>query len=1138
MKLRPFSVGFACAVTFASTFAGSGLGMANATTTSGQRASTAHRVVVRQHVATDGLAIAAALRAKIGGPGVPPETSAGLGLITGKVDGAGGRPVTGACVIATGRTAGTMAMTGPDGRYILTSLRPGSYTLHYTDCSDPGRYLDQWSGGASWPGGAASVTVAARQVKSLAHVTLRSVVPSANSPAAVAAAGLTPAELASAGLTPGQARAMLSPSAPVTGTARGAISGVVTGGGKPVKGICMYAVGPSGLGSSKSGKTGHYRIGRLRPGRYLVRFFGAPFCDKKTNWLPQWYPGVSSFFPPAKPTYVRVFAGRTTSGIDAALKLGGEIHGTVRSKSGKGLAGVCISIQPTGKVRPQFLFFPGFAQSGRGGGYAVHALFPAKYVVYFTLGCGNRGNFAPQWWRDSATRSHATPIRIKAGLVVGHVDAALPTGATVSGVVKASSGKLLSGICVFAYSPAAPFAMATTARNGRYKLIAMATGSYRIYYSLCRNRGNYLPQTRSVRVRTGQNITRFNVLLPPGAIVSGTVTDTHGKPVRGICVQTQGPGYGGATTSAAGTYSINALPSGSYTVQFSGGCGNAGSYALQLYNGQANGAAADSVPLIAGQTTAGINATMQPGGTITGVVTDNIGRKLSNVCVQLASQAQAQTGPYFFGGSYAFTKNGVFTARNLQPGLYAVDFGCGFGNGKLAPQWFMAQPDAGSADLVSAGPGAIASHINATLQPGGTVAGTVRDHAGKPLSEICVLAIPAGSQYPALAFLFGPGLGETGRSGSYRIGGLAPGKYDLQFSDCGRSDYGSQWYSGKATEQASTPVTVRAGVKTRGINAVMALGGSISGLAVSRPHRPLARICVTAQDIATESAGTAETGRTGRYVIAGLSNGAYQVTFTDCGHYPARWGSVTRAGAVLVTGRNAVTGIDQRLYASGTISGTVDGSWSARPLTAACVVVVPVSPNGSYGTALTGNGGSYQVTGLTAGKYLVYFGDPFCPFAGFSPGPFGLFFAGTNLAPRWYDNQPARSTATRVTVAVATNTIGIDASLALDGGISGTVTGASHAPVAGECVTAVPVDPEPDPLSGQTLDNAIAVTAGDGSYALVDLPPGHYKVRFSPGCGDSGFETQWWHNAPSAQTATAITVPAAATVTGISAALK
>lgn len=368
---------------------------------------------------------------------------------------------------------------------------------------------------------------------------------------------------------------------------------------------------------------------------------------------------------------MRVAAGRTTRGIDAALKPGGEIEGTVRSKSGKTLSGICVSVQPTGKPVPPFEPFGGFAESGRSGSYAVHALFPSKYLVQFMLGCGNGGNYARQWWRNSATQSRATPIRITDGLVVRHVDAALPPGATVSGVVRAgdSTGKRLRGICVFAQSRTGPFASAITAKNGSYRLVGMTTGNYQVLFTRCSNLGNYLPLTRSVRVRTGQIITGFDAFLQPGAIVSGTVTGARGLPVGGICVQVQGPQYrfAGSTTHANGTYSINALPSGSYTVQFSGGCGNAGSYAPQFYKGQTNSAAADPVPLIAGQTTAGIDATMQPGGTITGVVTDNAGHKLSGVCVDLASQAQLRTGPVFFLGYVTFTSRGSSRRRTWNP---------------------------------------------------------------------------------------------------------------------------------------------------------------------------------------------------------------------------------------------------------------------------------------------------------------------------------------------------------------------------------------------------------------------------------------------------------------------------------------
>jgi hypothetical protein len=66
MKLRPIAVAFASAVMFASIFAGAGLGMATATATNGSPALAAHRAVGRQQAATDGLAIAAELQAKIG----------------------------------------------------------------------------------------------------------------------------------------------------------------------------------------------------------------------------------------------------------------------------------------------------------------------------------------------------------------------------------------------------------------------------------------------------------------------------------------------------------------------------------------------------------------------------------------------------------------------------------------------------------------------------------------------------------------------------------------------------------------------------------------------------------------------------------------------------------------------------------------------------------------------------------------------------------------------------------------------------------------------------------------------------------------------------------------------------------------
>jgi hypothetical protein len=1048
------------------------------------------------------------------------------GVITGFVRGTGGAPLAGACVVASGPAGSAMAMTQPDGRYIIASVRPGTYTLHVSDCSAPGRYLDQGSGPGSWPATAPTVTVTAGHVSDVAQVTLRSTASVIAHGVGVAASlGLGAAASAELGTgaaaVPGVAAAALparaGSSAILAGT--GAFSGKVVGRGKPLQDICVTSYPSSGRGSVvRTSASGRYRVGGLRPGHYFVHFSA---CAQKSNWLPQWYRGLTAPYLRHRPARVTVTAGKTTRGIDASMRLGGEIDGTVRSKSGQALAGICVVA--LGRSGRRIVYGREF-RSDASGHYAAHGLFPADYQVAFFRGCGNNGNYAPSWWRNAPTMARATKITVTFGQVVTKIDASMPTGAEITGVVRGGSatGRRLAGICVFARSRSAGFgsAFSVTGRNGSYKLVGLTTGKYEIEYLRCRNHGNYLPARRSVKVTVGGTVSGFNTVLALGAVVSGVVKDGQGNPVSGICVEVSGRHqFGGKRTGSDGSYSINALPTGSYTVGFSGGCGNTGSYAPQYYNGQPNQGSANPVQLTAGQTTTGIDATMQPGATITGVVTDTGGNKLSNVCVSVSPVSDQRFG--FFFGRVAFTKNGSYTVQNLTPGLYAVSFEC-FGSATLAQQWFLSQSAAGHANLVSAPPGAITSGISATLQPAGSIAGVVTNRRGQPLRGICVAATQPGTSGPVV--FGGAGGAITGKTGAYLVRGLGAGSYDVHFSECGRGGYGSRWYHQKPTAQSATPVTVTAGSTTTGISEVLAPGGSISGRVISSAGTPVAGACVEAADAATNSFGFRVTDRTGRYSIPALSTGSYQVSFYSC--RTQTLASSTRPAPVLVTAPQAVTGVNARLGIAGSISGTVRGTAAATPQENACIIAVPADPHDSYAVSQSGKGGTYQIGGLGAGQYKVYFGDPFCP------------FAGTNYAPQWFKGQPTQATATSVTVSAGAVTTAIGAKLALDGGISGTVTDSAHNPVAGECVTASPVSATPDPLFGDTLQPVIGVSGSDGSYSLVDLLPGKYTVEFSTGCGDSGFTTQWWNDAASQSSASAVSVSATATVTGIDATLQ
>ncbi len=781
------------------------------------------------------------------------------GALTGLVHGANGRPRPGACITATGPSGTMTALSGPDGRYALAGLRPGRYRLRAADCA-----ARTSSGSASpattlWPGLPAVIVVQPGQVRTLTPIT---VLPA--SPMAGARGGRRTAGNPAAG-----------------SASTGGISGLVTGGGHPLRGICAlaYRVGGGSGRSAETSATGRYRITGLLPGRYQVQFSTEFSCGNSGNWLSQWYPGITTPFPAPKAAAIRVRAGKTAGGVDARLRPGGEISGTVRARAGRPLSRICVDVD--GRVPGGYLLTE--LRSGRRGRYVLHSLFPGRYTVQFSIGCGNKGNYAPQWWRLAASAAHATPIRIKGAKIVTKIDAALDPGAAISGTIRAvnSAGQPLAGICVEATDREGDeFADADSAKNGRYRLDGLAGGRYLIRFDpscFGQSSSNYLSQQRRVTVRQAQRLTGFNAYLRPGAGLSGVVTNSRGRKVGGACVSiTSGPGSGFAVTDIDGSYSITGLPAGSYTVQFTGGCGNTGSLAPQYYNGEANSGSADPITLAAGTITPGIDATMQPGATITGVVTDPAGHRLSNICVGVADQSQLTFGAFTaIAGS---TGKGSYRAENLAPGLYQVDFGCD-SSSKYASHWYRASPGASgySPDLLSV-PAGVTGGISAVLRLGGSVAGKVTNTAGKAVSSACLYLVDARTGAQVLSSVFQGNIDK----GRYQITGLAAGTYKVFFYACG-GNYASQWYHDRLTERAADPVRVRAGHTTAGIGAALAVGGTMSGRVVARATgKPVRNVCVQAYDSASQSFGFAQTGRTGRYLMRGLGTGRYSVSFTPC----------------------------------------------------------------------------------------------------------------------------------------------------------------------------------------------------------------------------------------------------------------
>lgn len=1037
----------------------------------------------------------------------PPNTSTvKTGAITGSAQAADGQPLDGVCVVAYGPSGRSVAATRPDGRFLLTGLKPGAYQVRYVGCGNTSQYLSQWYGSADQRNKARSVAVSASALQPLTPVTMRTAAsesPTADvidlaSQAAAARSLRTALGLPAYGNAAGNVAA-------ATATSGGRISGVVRdAAGHGLSGICAIAESETGAAGSfvHTGKDGRYETGRLPAGSYVVLFYAE--CGNTGNWVGQVYNNASFL----KPTLVNIHRGKTTSGIDATLRLGGEISGTVTNSSGAKLSGICVEPVGSGKTFAAILV-SSFSQRGT---YHLRGLPAGPYKINF-IPCDTSAAYAEVWWPHAATEQAAKTIRLKQREVLGHVNEVIPVGGVISGTVTNSSNAPLAGICVFA-APGANSVnyggqIFTTNANGQYKIIGLSPGGYTIQFQTgCGNNGNYLGANYPdvVTVTYGQTKSGVNVEMPTGGIVSGTVTSAAtGKPVRGICVSltatspTSAYYNPGATTGAAGTYKFNQIPTGTYYVQFSGGCGNPGSYSPQSYD-NASAFVPQPITVTAGQTITDVDAAMQPGASIAGTVKAQGGRGLSGICVYA-------NGPDAYSEGAGTSRDGRYTVANLLPGQYQVSFftGCG-NNGDLAGVSFGSQSNP---PLISV-PVGTTSGIDAVLPTAGNISGQILTRSGRHVNA-CVTVIANSLLDSDQSFL----VGETLYAGHYDATNLAPGAYVVNFDpSCDfASAYASQWYKDRPTLTGTAPVRVRAGHTVTGISSALVKGGSITGR-VTAAGKPVNGVCVFGQSPGDFiDFGFATTNKAGKYDMTSLNGGRYELEFEPCDEGAATLADTLLPRLVTVRVPHVTTGANAVMPLGGDITGTVLGGSPAIAQPNVCAEADEI--NGFGGSlAITGANGEFTITNLPAGKYQVDIGD--CG-------------VGSNLAPQWYEDAPTAAHATVVPVSSGKATALTSVTLSTNGAITGTVTGPGHTALAGVCVTASSL------LLAQPV---VAVSGASGAYTLLGLPPSAYRIQFSSECGASGYRTQWWDARKSAATATVVKVTAATSTTGIDATME
>ena len=476
---------------------------------------------------------------------------------------------------------------------------------------------------------------------------------------------------------------------------------------------------------------------------------------------------------------------------------------------------------------------------------------------------------------------------------------------------------------------------------------------------------------------------------PPGAI-DGVITDDVGTPAPAVCVYGYSPNtfrYYQSWTSVTGYYRLDGVEAGDYGVHFYDCDG-------QDY---LSGSVAGPVTVAGGQTTTA-DATIRRASSLSGTVTDASGAPIASACVNAVDNEHAN-------GSGAMTSvTGYYRMGGLPAASYRVEFrACDPAGENWATEWWDDQDSEATADPVVLATGEHRTGIDAALAPGAAITGVVTDEAAAPISSMCVQAYTPEGGHRAFS--------HTSVTGYYRLAGLRPGDYKVNFSSCNSwgsqsPSYAHEWWDDRATLGTADAISAGAGTTVENVNATLAPGGTITGRVTDDGGAALSGVCMTAYDSDDIVVTYAWTDGTGAYALGGIGNTSYRVKANDCtmGVYAPEWFNerASRADADLVAGvaGGVVSGIDFTLSRVGAITGVVTDA-GGRPLSSVCVEAVDPGDNPTIST-FTSVTGHYRISAGQPGDHYVHFSD--C--------------GGRGLPDEWFDDQPDRASATAVPVAV------------------------------------------------------------------------------------------------------------------------
>jgi 5-hydroxyisourate hydrolase-like protein (transthyretin family) len=664
----------------------------------------------------------------------------------------------------------------------------------------------------------------------------------------------------------------------------GRISGTIVDSttGLPIEGACseVFASSDSTLevaGEACTGSDGRYTVAGLPPGEYAIWFH-----DPSGRYQQQ-------VFDNGTIETIDIDHGSNRTGIDAALTprrpAGGRLDiAVIDADTQAAVTGCLVTISWQGSEEgPEDAETKACDESGR---VVFDDPLPGPYAIYVEP-------FDPSFHEP-----YDASIEISNELE--QVTVELLRTRTIRGSVLTPNGEPVPSVtvtaCPYGLDPVdqQPCSEVIVDASGNYVLTQLAAGPYVVTFRSAGLAAGWSPDVIDyddgvpVDVDDGLSPSGIDAVFTPiGGGITGLVTsEGSGSPLGRVVVRAYQPGATVPTAATVSTpdgrYRFSNLAVGSYHVQF-----DTVGFVTEWFDDSTT--TPTPVPVAGGATTTDIDAELEREGSITGIVTAELGGQGANskeYCVTVALVADP---------SAARIDCATFGTRYRVGGLPAGEYSVSFTSDHYNTEWWDDASSPGDATAVVVAAGASAT-ANAVLARRGALSGTITDHlTGAPIPNVLVSAFPleCDGLCPLTDVL-------TDASGRFLVVPVAgSGSYAIRAETVRAGTHRTGYFTapGELVDPETVgPLVVGDTGVTTGIDFTLDPYPTISGQVTdASTGLPLKSVVVFLQNAESQLfEGSARTNASGEYRLP-APEGEYWVVFTRSGYRPVAHSDVAGA---------------------------------------------------------------------------------------------------------------------------------------------------------------------------------------------------------------------------------------------------